>query len=427
MIGPLAVAALACCSSARCTPTRCTRLLLAALRGPARQGAARLALPHGRPARRGRAGAAVGHRARGQPAGAHHLRHHRGGRGRARRVRRGTPRDPRATSSRGSRWRSARRTTCPAPRSSPGCAGASRRCTGRTPTSRRGSGSSSGKSLAERFWLDVPYTRALLAAEVDHLTRLVQRIESGDLHLAGSSGPRLLRSEMTDTEAVARPLGAGHRILHDPDRHDHRVGRQPRDHEGPRHRLQRGDLGDERLPARLRRAAADHRPPRRPLRPEEPLPHRPRDLHARLGLVRILRHHRRAHRRPCRAGPRRRAHDAADDGRHHPHLPARAPRRGHGPLGRDRRSSRRSSARSSAACSSTASAGSGSSSSTCRSASWPSCSPCASCRSCRRIRTASTSSACCCPASACSCSSSASRRARPTTGASSPVRSPCGA
>ncbi|HEY8318198.1 MAG TPA: PadR family transcriptional regulator [Amnibacterium sp.] len=39
----------------------------------------------------------------------------------------------------------------------------------------------SGKSLGERFWLDLPYTRALLAAEIDHLTRLVQRIESGDL------------------------------------------------------------------------------------------------------------------------------------------------------------------------------------------------------------------------------------------------------
>jgi DNA-binding PadR family transcriptional regulator len=39
----------------------------------------------------------------------------------------------------------------------------------------------SGKSLDERFWLDLPYTRALLAAEIDHLTRLVQRIESGDL------------------------------------------------------------------------------------------------------------------------------------------------------------------------------------------------------------------------------------------------------
>jgi DNA-binding PadR family transcriptional regulator len=38
-----------------------------------------------------------------------------------------------------------------------------------------------GKSLPERFWLDLPYTRALLAAEIDHLTTLADRIESGDL------------------------------------------------------------------------------------------------------------------------------------------------------------------------------------------------------------------------------------------------------
>lgn len=38
-----------------------------------------------------------------------------------------------------------------------------------------------GKSLPEAFWLDLPYTRALLAAEIEHLTRLADRIESGDL------------------------------------------------------------------------------------------------------------------------------------------------------------------------------------------------------------------------------------------------------
>jgi DNA-binding PadR family transcriptional regulator len=37
------------------------------------------------------------------------------------------------------------------------------------------------KSLPEAFWMDLPYTRALLAAEIDHLTRLADRIESGDL------------------------------------------------------------------------------------------------------------------------------------------------------------------------------------------------------------------------------------------------------
>jgi len=38
-----------------------------------------------------------------------------------------------------------------------------------------------GKDLPEPYWLDLPYTRALLAAEIDHLTALVRRIESGDL------------------------------------------------------------------------------------------------------------------------------------------------------------------------------------------------------------------------------------------------------
>jgi DNA-binding PadR family transcriptional regulator len=37
------------------------------------------------------------------------------------------------------------------------------------------------KRLPEHYWLDLPYTRALLAAEIDHLTTLADRIESGDL------------------------------------------------------------------------------------------------------------------------------------------------------------------------------------------------------------------------------------------------------
>lgn len=37
------------------------------------------------------------------------------------------------------------------------------------------------KALPEHYWLDLPYARALLAAEIDHLTRLADRIESGDL------------------------------------------------------------------------------------------------------------------------------------------------------------------------------------------------------------------------------------------------------
>jgi DNA-binding PadR family transcriptional regulator len=38
-----------------------------------------------------------------------------------------------------------------------------------------------GKGLAEHLWIDLPYTRALLAAEIDWLERLVERIEGGSL------------------------------------------------------------------------------------------------------------------------------------------------------------------------------------------------------------------------------------------------------
>jgi DNA-binding PadR family transcriptional regulator len=37
------------------------------------------------------------------------------------------------------------------------------------------------KRLPAHYWLDLPYTRALLAAEIGHLTTLADRIESGDL------------------------------------------------------------------------------------------------------------------------------------------------------------------------------------------------------------------------------------------------------
>ncbi len=73
-------------------------------------------------------------------------------------------------------------------------------------------------------------------------------------------------------QAVAGTLVPRDRVLYDPDRHHHRLGGQPQHHGGPQRRHQLGDLGDQRLPARLRRAAADHRPAGRPLRPEEALP-----------------------------------------------------------------------------------------------------------------------------------------------------------
>ena len=60
-------------------------------------------------------------------------------------------------------------------------------------------------------------------------------------------------------QPLAGPLRAVPRLLHDPGRLDDRVGRDAGDHRGPRRRRERGRLGDQRLPAGLRRAGADHR------------------------------------------------------------------------------------------------------------------------------------------------------------------------
>ena len=121
---------------------------------------------------------------------------------------------------------------------------------------------------------------------------LSERLHSNDrhhVHQAPRPAPRRVSpSDAAAREPLARALGARHRLLHDPRRHHDRLGREPGDQGGARpgtNNRQR-HLGHERLPARLRGAAAHHRPPRRPLRPEEHLPRRPRDLHARLALVR---------------------------------------------------------------------------------------------------------------------------------------------
>ena len=133
---------------------------------------------------------------------------------------------------------------------------------------------------------------------------------------------------------------------------------------GPRRRHRQGHLGDQRVPARLRRAAAHHRTAGRPVRPEARLPRRPDRLHARLVVVRPDRQHRDADPGARRPGSRRGADDAADHGGHHADVPRRAAERAMalwgavagvatlvGPA--------------LAASSSTPSAGSGSSSSTC--------------------------------------------------------------
>ena len=63
-------------------------------------------------------------------------------------------------------------------------------------------------------------------------------------------------------QPVARALRPVHRVLHDPGRHHDRVGRDAGDHRRPRRRGELGRLGDQRLPARVRRPGADHRPAR---------------------------------------------------------------------------------------------------------------------------------------------------------------------
>ena len=55
---------------------------------------------------------------------------------------------------------------------------------------------------------------------------------------------------------------------------------------------EQGRLGDQRLPAHLRRADAVHQPPRGPLRPQAGLPRRPGGVHAGLAVVRAVRQRR---------------------------------------------------------------------------------------------------------------------------------------
>ena len=68
--------------------------------------------------------------------------------------------------------------------------------------------------------------------------------------------------ERDSLQAVAGPVGPGHRLLHDLGRLDHRVRRQPGHPARPGRRHHVGHLGDQRLPAGVRRPTADHRPAR---------------------------------------------------------------------------------------------------------------------------------------------------------------------
>ena len=98
---------------------------------------------------------------------------------------------------------------------------------------------------------------------------------------------------------VAGPVGALPRLLHDPGRLHDRLGGDAGDHARAARRHQLRHLGHQRLPARLRRAAAGHRPARRPVRPEERLPVGLAVFTAGLAVVRADRRHRAADRWPA--------------------------------------------------------------------------------------------------------------------------------
>src|SRR5690606_31875040 len=101
-------------------PLRDVPAAAGAARGPAREGQARLAVPHGGPDGRGRAGRGHRHRAQRGPSRAHHLPDHRGGPGGARRA------DPHAAGRAGQRVPAvpgrARRGAQPPPRGGGGAA-----------------------------------------------------------------------------------------------------------------------------------------------------------------------------------------------------------------------------------------------------------------------------------------------------------------
>ena len=201
-----------------------------------------------------------------------------------------------------------------------------------------------------------------MLARRDQLARRDRRRNRERRHCRGSipappSAPRTPRIKDNvhgnRNPALAGPLGTRPRILHDPGRLHDRLGREPAIMRELDADINSVHLGDERVPARVRRAAAHHRPPRRPLRPEERSTssawsssrwHPPGAASPATST---------ADRGPRRAGLRRGDDDAADDGRHHPHLPAASSAARRWASGAPSPASRRSSARSSAACWST--------------------------------------------------------------------------
>ena len=128
---------------------------------------------------------------------------------------------------------------------------------------------------------------------------------------------------------------------------------------------------DQRLHARLRRAARHRRAAGRHLRPPPRLPVRRGPVRALLRDGRPRAERPVAGRQPRGPGHRRRAHDAGDAVDHHQRLPGARARQGDRHVGRRLGARARDRARWSAASSPSRSAGARSSSSTCRSPRWP--------------------------------------------------------
>ncbi len=128
-------------------------------------------------------------------------------------------------------------------------------------------------------------------------------------------------------QALDRPLRPLHGDADDRRRRDDRQRRPALDQGRPRLLAEQPRLGGQRLPDRLRRAAAALGPARRPDRPAAGVPDRPRRVHHGLAPLRGLAEPGDADRRPLRPGSRRRADLGGDPGDDRDHVPGARPTR----------------------------------------------------------------------------------------------------
>ena len=180
------------------------------------------------------------------------------------------------------------------------------------------------------------------------------------------------------TEAVSPAPGESHEPADRPRRHRRTAARHAARRARPDDRVHRAAdhrqrsrrhgpsvLGGHRLPAGVDRRDPAVGQARRPVRPQEALPDRDRDLPDRLRAVRHRPEHAAADRLPRAAGPGRRRADGAVDGDRRRHRPAARTRAATRACSARCSARRACSGRCSAGCSPSTSAGAGSSTSTC--------------------------------------------------------------